>query len=505
MLEIAVSRERSPLVDPRQLRLKSKEDYLSILTTSIDTPQNAAKYLDRNDLIDCSAPPSVDILTRGLLWVANQIATSESDSVQLLDTLCAFAFYAEATQQVQKTPDAPPSLEGSTQQSISGALLSNVLERLEMIEKKISDSSNLNSGAYSPPSPSSSPSTSPRQSNPVCPPSALSKEISKNREVIIEGLLKEDDPMSRLQESDLIEKCTHAMMSMRQQNPTVPHHLSFICARKLCNHSVVLELDSSTSVQWLTATPECSNIFAKLLGRNVVIRPQTFSCFVEFVPTSFDPNSGDIDRVEKHNTLPSGCISDTKWVKNPIRRSQGQLEAHLIINFKTAEAANRSIHEGLIINGKKVNSKRRKPAVIRCLKCQKLGHIAAKCDSDHDVCMYCAERHKSNSCTHRDDPQRYRCVNCDSTDHAVWERACPAVIEAERHLLESSISSRIKYFATEDPATWEVTGELYAASPKDTQMCPSSTNLGGGVIHRQSYSDWNTVNYKKPRRVESPR
>jgi len=65
-----------------------------------------------------------------------------------------------------------------------------------------------------------------------------------------------------------------------------------------------------------------------------------------------------------------------------------------------------------------------------CFRCQKYGHIAAKCQAKDMICSYCAEPgHKVEDCTNKDKPAK--CANCgdSNTSH---HRACPARISKIR-------------------------------------------------------------------------
>ena len=67
----------------------------------------------------------------------------------------------------------------------------------------------------------------------------------------------------------------------------------------------------------------------------------------------------------------------------------------MFMGFMDTEQANQVICRGLIIEGKKVNFRRHRIDLQRCLKCQTIGaqHQAAECKMKQDICGHCAELH----------------------------------------------------------------------------------------------------------------
>lgn len=520
----------------RTLKTKPKEEYFytSVSSVNINTYEKAAKYLHQKQLIDQSSPPNLDNLVCGLFWLANQAQAPKCKASELVDLIRALAFMADAVnlnylsskvlefagpkldeastsldaklsttlkQASQKVNDLTKQLEDvldNAQNAINlqsrneadfTTLTDKLLDRIDVIEKKI-EVRNFVGG----PGTHANSLPQPKRGSSLPPPSlssALARESAKAKELIIDGLLKKGLSASDLQEDALVQKCNLAIKFMKDKGLDVPTDLTFVCARKLRNEGVVFELDKAMSVQWLTATSERVNMFINHLGEEVSVKPQTYSCFVEFVPVSFNAEQGGITQLESHNHLTTGCVHNTRWVKNPARRREGQLTAHLVINFKSPVTANISIRDGLIINGKKVNVRKHEPDAIRCLGCQGWGHVAARCPCDTVKCAHCAEKHDSNTCIHKDDPNKHRCANCKG-NHTAWDRTCPAAIEARAKLIERNPVLKYKYFLTDDPSTWELLGEPSKASSTNLTALPSS-DRGWEGFHSQSEDDWNVV------------
>lgn len=83
--------------------------------------------------------------------------------------------------------------------------------------------------------------------------------------------------------------------------------------------------------------------------------------------------------------------------------------------------------------------------IKRCNHCQQLGHYADKCQCDHPVCGFCAQRHDSDECPVRNKPHKdHKCINCsesgfeDKGHPAFWTK-CPTY-KAAQDKLKKSIS-----------------------------------------------------------------
>ena len=63
-----------------------------------------------------------------------------------------------------------------------------------------------------------------------------------------------------------------------------------------------------------------------------------------------------------------------------------------------------------------------RPRVIMCRKCQKYGHVARVCRSDHPVCGFCkSEDHDTDRCNARED--QHKCYHCNG-NHRSGHKAC---------------------------------------------------------------------------------
>ena len=116
-------------------------------------------------------------------------------------------------------------------------------------------------------------------------------------------------------------------------------------------------------------------MFLEAFSPSAVMRTRTYNTVAYFVPlTRVRPDSGqDLREIEEANRLQPNSIVGFRWVKHPSRRSPTQVMGHAIVSFKTPQAANSAIANGLVICQKRVNVAKDKKEPMRCMKCQSGG------------------------------------------------------------------------------------------------------------------------------------
>ena len=166
-----------------------------------------------------------------------------------------------------------------------------------------------------------------------------------------------------------------------------------------------------------------------------------------------DPNT--LREIKRENDLLVNAIRSIQWIKPLERRAPNQCTAHTIIDFFRPAEANLAIKNGLLILGKRCNSRKLFLEPTRCMKCQSFnGHYAKDCTSLHNTCGMCSREHRTKDCT--DTSPDKRCyANCKEHGHAAWDHECPTFINLSKcyHLHLPDVAYR--YFPeSNDPAMW---------------------------------------------------
>ncbi|EJD43442.1 hypothetical protein AURDEDRAFT_44607, partial [Auricularia subglabra TFB-10046 SS5] len=106
---------------------------------------------------------------------------------------------------------------------------------------------------------------------------------------------------------------------------------------------VVITFESKEAATWLS-TPEVWTTFAQSYEGGVKLRPRLYEVLLRNVPLSLDPTLPEfMAALSKENTLPDDWIDNARWMKPAARRSDSQRSAHVMLAFRTADAANEAI------------------------------------------------------------------------------------------------------------------------------------------------------------------
>jgi hypothetical protein len=254
-----------------------------------------------------------------------------------------------------------------------------------------------------------------------------------------------------------VEKATLALDLMGITASDAPEEVKFLCAQVLRSGAVLYQIPSPAAAEWLRKE-DLMAAFLEKLGGTSVYRNRLVNTVVEYVPTSFDPQSlGALEGVEKANGLLVGAIVSARFIKPPQLRSAGQCTAHLIMGFQSRESANSAIQSGIFIEGKKVYARKLLQEPKHCLKCQTMdtNHLAAECKSTHDVCARCGGQHKTVMCDVQNQAD-FQCSNCKGEGHGAADRQCPYFIDKLAHIQKLNPEHKYKFFPTSDPKTWEM-------------------------------------------------
>lgn len=195
--------------------------------------------------------------------------------------------------------------------------------------------------------------------------------------------------------------------------------------------------------------------------KDFILRNSKLHCvIVDYVPcVGIDPSNDDhLQRLKDENNCQS--IVRASWVKkDPAEGSFSPLR----LFFTNFAEANKIIDIGFRIDGLGKRAYRSRPPLMQCAKCHKVGHKAADCKSDVDICSSCGEEghsysrcpctNSANPCTdlkHCSHPRPLKCCNCGD-DHHAHERECRYLREArikhtDKHAKDSRYAPAPRFF-----------------------------------------------------------
>ncbi|KIK16496.1 hypothetical protein PISMIDRAFT_45658, partial [Pisolithus microcarpus 441] len=127
-----------------------------------------------------------------------------------------------------------------------------------------------------------------------------------------------------------------------------------------------------------------------------------------------------------------------------------QRVAHALLSLTTPEAANKLLKDGCYIQLDRLRPHKDKKEPMRCMKCQRFGHMAKECAHHEDTCGTCARNHRSNAC---DSPQLLFCIVCQTDSHSSSDRNCPEFIKQCNAMDDKTPENNMPYFPTEEAWT----------------------------------------------------
>ena len=286
----------------------------------------------------------------------------------------------------------------------------------------------------------------------------------KERQILID--LAEDHPVKRqiYSNDEMLTLFQTALDTIKEKDDP---DMKIRSLKLLKNGGILLEMLSKEAAEWLK--PEARrNKFAAATGGKLNIKDRLFNIVVQFIPISTALEDDDTLRyIEEDSKIPRNSITSARWIKPISKRSPFQRFAHAIFSISSPVIANHIIKQGLTINRENLRAYKDKKEPLRCLKCQKWGHVARTCKADKDTCGSCAENHRSSACPSEKPPF---CVNCNSADHSSSSRKCPEFLRKCQDLNARTPENSMPYFPTEEewtqaPLPPKATGPIILARP----------------------------------------
>src|SRR5882762_1737208 len=269
----------------------------------------------------------------------------------------------------------------------------------------------------------------------------------------------------------IVAKANLALTAMKATHDDIPKNIQFMSAKTLAKGDILFDMDSPESAEWIRKEGVRME-FMQGFGAMSEIKDREHSCVVENVPISLHPSAKSSLEIESTNGLSPKSIILARWIKPIERRYEGQRTAFMIITFRTAEDANKAIHDNLYISGKRCITRKLLPEPRRCYKCHAINaqHIAANCKEITDICHTCGGAHLSKNCQLKNDnPEKHYCINCKTLGHSARDRLCPVYIKHCNDLYNRRPENLYKYFPTDNPNTWEL---VHPPPPHPTTPTP---------------------------------
>lgn len=214
--------------------------------------------------------------------------------------------------------------------------------------------------------------------------------------------------------------------------------------------AIIIELDSKNLANWLRSPAGRQSLEDKL-GPLVSLRERTFGIVLQYLPISLKIDHDEfLRKCEEENTLPARSLHSIHWIKPPQRRTKEQQRAFALLQVADVGTANDILKEGLCIQSNRITVQKDKKEPIRCVKCQRFGHIARNCRNPADTCGTCGNSHRTAECNAY---RTERCINCKNTHHTSWSRACPE-FKRQCDIIDAKYpENHMPFFPTELPWT----------------------------------------------------
>lgn len=261
----------------------------------------------------------------------------------------------------------------------------------------------------------------------------------------------ETDIDNDVTEAVLLQKATHALCEVLEAEGEEKTSRQIVAVQKMRGKGVICLMRTPAEMQWLKQGDRLKQ-FCQGWGATVTAHPSLYNVLVRFVPTNTPITPETYPRIEASSQLEDGSIATIVWAKKIENRKAQQKTAHAIVSFKTREAANQVIQNGLSMGGKWVYGHRDQKDPQRCMKCQQYGHIAKECRMDRDVCGRCGENHRTSEC--QATAENLYCAVCKCQGHTPADRKCPTLIRKIHDRAQRNPEAGYRLFVTNHPDTW---------------------------------------------------
>ncbi|KIJ10429.1 hypothetical protein PAXINDRAFT_23233, partial [Paxillus involutus ATCC 200175] len=131
-------------------------------------------------------------------------------------------------------------------------------------------------------------------------------------------------------------------------------------------------------------------------------------------------------------------------------RAPNQRVVFAIFQLTSPQAANHLIREGLYTRREKLHPTKEKREPIRCVCCQRWGHIERDCKAPHEACTTCGREHRKENCMLY---KTYHCISCKADDHSSSDPHCPTYLQKRTDLDDKHPENTMPFYPTDEEWT----------------------------------------------------
>ena len=457
---------------------------------AIKDRDGAAKWLIAKGLVPPGVTPSLKLLTTGLLMLASDTPAKEMATKGLV----ALAYYAEAIEEdslhERVAAALAASLESNLQSIVKEAvknidagaaeavqtMATSAEDKLNALDTACEKLGQITDGIQA----GTTPGTSRLQSVSYATVAVegmegrlsdeqervLAKVRLQERQTLVNGAGVVDDDGKRLPTKAVMERVEMALRGMETDGQLeLPEGLRPVAVDVLENGGLIVEWPSKAHADWIRENGH-AQIFATGLNIGAELKLRTFKVVAECVPVDCVPGE-EMRTIKELNGLEDGTVVDAKWIKPATKRRPGQEVAHVLIAFRTPQAANQAIRNRLTVGGRRVIVRKSVPEPFRCAKCLRFRHSAKECRELVEQCGTCGStKHLTKECkvTYTN---AFFCKLCDRNGHATWAKDCPAYRAEVSALMRRNPDLQNRFFPTSDPSSWPREGPTTTTHHED--------------------------------------
>lgn len=255
--------------------------------------------------------------------------------------------------------------------------------------------------------PKSHPPVTPRRQAPVPPPPNTFINQFKPSQVVIRAM-KDKTPFKGLTANVIVERVNIALEKVKAMIDDQP--ITVKAAHVLPSGDIKFYTATRKMARWLL---ENRVTWSQLADPELVTQPTKYPVLLHAVPATAGVTSGVFQaRLLDQNSLPSGSILDTRWLKDP----KDTLKPHgtVVKNLADKQLMLRVERCGVYHECQLLRATHYEKSPVQCFKCLELGHVAKRCRNSTPTCAVCSDPHETEECMASDVPTRCaRCIHQD--------------------------------------------------------------------------------------------